>query len=240
VNVMNMTVAWITARGLFGRRRFLLLFPLPVVMIGLAVLGRTSGVSVHDWAAPVIDGVGFAVMLPVIALIVGTGVLGSEIDDGTVTHILAKPLPRREIVLAKLAVAAGVTALATVVPMFVVGLIVQSVRLGLALALACLIGAVAYSAVFLALSLLTRRPVLIGLLYVLLWEGLLGNLLTGTRVLSIHQYVLTVAHEFAPGGLLVSHVGWPAALVMSGVFIVGATIVAIDRLGSFTVTGETS
>jgi ABC-2 type transport system permease protein len=240
VNVMNMTVAWITARGLFGRRRFLLLFPLPVVMIGLAVLGRTSDVSVHDWAAPVIDGVGFAVMLPVIALIVGTGVLGSEIDDGTVTHILSKPLPRREIVLAKLAVAAGVTALATVVPMFVVGLIVQSVRLGLACALGCLIGAVAYSAVFLALSLLTRRPVLIGLLYVLLWEGLLGNLLTGTRVLSIHQYVLTASHEFAPSGLLVAHVGWPAALVMSGVFIVGATIVAIDRLGSFAVTGETS
>ena len=29
----------------------------------------------------------------VIALIIGTGVLGSEIDDGTIVHILAKPLP---------------------------------------------------------------------------------------------------------------------------------------------------
>ncbi len=50
-------------------------------------------------------GLGLAVVLPVIALIVGTGVLGSEIDDGTLAHILAKPLPRREIVISKLVVA---------------------------------------------------------------------------------------------------------------------------------------
>jgi ABC-2 type transport system permease protein len=237
---MNLTVAWITARGLVGRRRFLLLLPLPALMIGLALLGRASGVTIGNWAAPVIDGIGFTVMLPVIALIVGTGVLGSEIDDGTVTHILAKPLARSEIILAKLAVAFGITALATAVPMFVVGLIIQSARLGLACGLACLLGALAYSAVFLAMSLLTRRPVLVGLLYVLLWEGLLGNLLTGTRVLSIRQYVLTVANEIAPGRLLVSHVGWPAALIMAGVFIVGGTIVAVDRLRSFAVAGETS
>jgi ABC-2 type transport system permease protein len=240
---MNPTVAWITARGLFGRRRFLLLFPLPVLMIALALVGRASGVSPTHWGPPVIDGIGFTVMLPVIALIVGTGVLGSEIDDGTVTHILAKPLPRREIVLAKLVVAAGVTLVATAVPMFLVGLIVRSVGLGIACGVACALGAVAYSAVFLALSLLTRRPVLVGLLYVLLWEGLLGNLLTGTRILSIHQYVVSTAHELAPtgtGSLPTAHVGWPAALVMTGVFIVGATVVAIDRLRSFMVAGETN
>lgn len=237
---MNPTVAWITARGLVGRRRFLLLFPLPVLMIVLAVVARTTGRSYLDWAVPVIDGVGFSVMLPVIALIVGTGVLGSEIDDGTITHILAKPLARREIVFAKLAVAFAVTLVATAVPMFVAGVIVHSVRLGLACALACALGALAYSAVFVALSLLTRRPVLVGLLYVLLWESLLGNLLTGTRILSIHQYVLTVADELNPGKLFTTHVGWQASLIMSVVFVVGATVVSIDRLRSFAVAGETS
>ena len=237
---MNPTVAWITFRGLLGRRRFLLLFPLPALMLVLAAIGNASGASAQDWGTPVIDGFGFTVTLPVIALIVGTGVLGSEIDDGTVTHILAKPLPRRDIVLAKLAVAVGVSAVATAVPMFVVGLLVESTRLGLALAVACVVGALGYSAVFLAMSLLTRRPVLVGLLYVLLWEGLLGNLLTGTRVLSIHQYVLTIAHEVADTNLLVSHVGLTAAILMSAVFLVGGTILAIDRLRSFAVTGETS
>lgn len=237
---MNLTVAWITARGLFGRRRFLLLFPLPVLMIVLAIVGHTSNVSADHWGAPVIDGIGFTVMLPVIALIVGTGVLGSEIDDGTITHILAKPLSRREIILAKLAVSAGVTVVATAVPMFAVGVIVASVRLGVALAVACAVGAIGYSAVFLALSLLTRRPVLVGLLYVLLWEGLLGNLLSGTHVLSIHQYVLAVANRIAPAGLLTSHVNLFTAILMTAVFLVGGTVLAVDRLRSFTVTGETS
>jgi ABC-2 type transport system permease protein len=237
---MNPTVAWITLRGLIGRRRFLLLFPLPVLLIVLAVVGRTSGVRYENWGVPVIDGIGFTVMLPVIALIVGTGVLGSEIDDGTITHILAKPLPRSEIVLAKLAVAFGVTLVATAVPMFVAGVITHSVRLGVACAVACALGALGYSAVFLALSLLTRRPVLVGLLYVLLWESLLGNLLTGTRILSIHQYVLTVANELGDSKLLTTHVGWPAALIMSGVFVAGGTILSIDRLRSFAVAGETS
>ena len=53
---------------------------------------------------------------------------------------------------------------------------------------------------------------LVGLLYVLIWEGLLGNLLTGTRVLSIQQYVITVADRIAPTDLLTATVRcpWPS------------------------------
>jgi ABC-2 type transport system permease protein len=237
---MNLTIARITARGLFGRRRFLLLFPLPVLLLVLTVAAKASGAAPDQWAGSVVDGMGFAVMLPVIALIVGTGVLGSEIDDGTVVHILAKPLPRREIILAKLVVAVAITALTSAVPMFVVGVLVDSIRFGLALAVACVVAALGYSAVFLAMSLLTRRPVLVGLLYVLIWEALLGGVLSGTRVLSIHQYALSVVHAIAPSGPIQGHVGLPAALVMSAVFLVGGTALAIDRLRSFTVAGETS
>jgi ABC-2 type transport system permease protein len=237
---MNLTIARITARGLLGRRRFLLLIPLPLVLIALAVLGHASGARPEKWVPTVVDGLGFAVLLPVVALIVGTGVLGSEIDDGTVVHILTKPLPRREIVLAKLAVAVSVTALATGVPMFVAGAIIDSTRFGLALAVACVVGSLGYCAVFLALSLLTRRPVLVGLLYVLVWEGLLGNLLSGTRVLSIQQYVLTIADRMAPSDLLTGRVSLPVAVAMSAVFLVAFTVLAIDRLRSFTLTGETS
>ena len=123
---MNGTIAWITARGLFGRRRFLLLLPLPVLLIGLAVIGRASGVDPDNWGDAVILGMGFAVVLPVVALIVGTGVLGSEIDDGTVVHILAKPLARHEIIFAKLLVALGVTTTTVAIPMYVAGVLAAS------------------------------------------------------------------------------------------------------------------
>jgi ABC-2 type transport system permease protein len=234
------TVAYITVRGLFGRRRALLLLPLPVLLVGLAVLCRSFDVNPQQWGTPVLAGLGLAVVLPVIALIVGTGVLGSEVDDGTIVHILTKPLPRRDIILAKLGVAIGVTALTAAVPLFIVGVLADSVRLGLGLAVGAVVGACAYSALFLLLSLLSRRPVLLGLAYILVWEGLLGRFLSGTRVLSIEQYVITVADKIAPTDLLTAKVSVPVAIVMSAVFAVGCTVAAIDRLRSFSMAGETS
>jgi ABC-2 type transport system permease protein len=234
------TVAWITARGLFGRRRVLLLLPLPVLLIGLAALCRAYDVNPADWGEPVLVGLGLAVVLPVISLITGTGVLGSEVDDGTIVHILTKPLPRRDIILAKLGVAFAVSAVTSAIPLFVAGVLADSARLGLGLAVAAVLGALAYSAFFVLLSLLSRRPVLLGLLYILVWEGLLGTFVSGTRVLSIQQYVITVADKIAPTDILDAKVGLTLAVVMATIFVVGFTLAAVDRLRSFSMAGETS
>ena len=238
---MNLTIARITARALFGRRRFLMLLPLPALVIGLALLSNGLGASLEDWGEPVIVGLGLGLVVPVVALVVGTGVLGSEIDDGTLAHILAKPLSRSQIILSKLAVAIGVTFVTTAVPLFVAGLIGGSVSLAVGLVLGALVGSIAYAALFVALSLLTRRPVLLGLIYVLIWEGLLGNLLSGTKVLSIQQYTIAVADRVAHSDtVLNTTVSFPVATGMAFVFAVGATLLAIDRLRSFSVVGETS
>ena len=234
------TVAYITARGLFGRRRVLLLLPLPALLILLAVICRGYNVDPGQWGQAVIVGLGLAVVLPVISLIVGTGVLGSEVDDGTIVHILTKPLARRDIILAKFLVAAVVSSVSSAVPLFVAGVMADSVRFGLALAVAAVVGACAYSALFLLLSLVSRRPVLFGLAYILVWEGLLGRFLSGTRVLSIEQYVITIADKIAPTTMLDAKVSLPVAVVLSAIFVIGGTLFAINRLGSFSMAGETS
>ena len=234
------TVAFITARGRFGRRRALLLLPLPLLRVGLAALCRAYGVSPDMWGQAVIVGLGLVVVLPVVALIVGTGVLGSEVDDGTIVHILTKPLARSEIILAKYAVAASVTAVVSAVPLFITGMMAGSVKLGAALAVAAVVGALAYSALFLLFSLLSRRPVLVGLVYILVWEGLLGNFVAGSRVFSIEQYVIAIADRIAPTALLEAKLSLTTALVMSAIFIVLGTLAAINRLASFSVAGETS
>jgi ABC-2 type transport system permease protein len=237
---MMSTVAYITARGLFGRRRALLLLPLPLLLIGLALICRAYDVDPAEWGGPVLIGLGLAVVLPVTTLIVGTGVLGSEVDDGTIVHILAKPLPRRDIVLAKLGVAIAVSAVTAAVPLFVAGYLASSARLGFALAVGAVVGACAYSAFFLLLSLLTRRPVLLGLVYILIWEGLLAQFVSGTRVLSIEQYVLTISDRVGPTDLLTGAVSLPVAIIMSVIVTVGCTVAAVDRLRSFSMAGETS
>src|SRR6185369_13951710 len=140
--------------------------------------------------------------------------------------------PRTEIVFTKLRVSIIVTGVAAGVPLFVTGVISGSVAFGFSLLSATAIGAIAYSAFFLALSTLSRRPVLVGLVYVVLWEGVLGNLLAGTRDLSIEQYVITIADWLAPNDVLSHNVGVPLAFVMSIVFTVGASLLAVDRLRS--------
>lgn len=241
---MNMTsfgtVASITLRALFGRRRFLLLLPLPLLVIGLAALGNGMGATTQEMGDPVFEALGFAVVLPIMALIISSGVLGSEIDDGTLVHILAKPVPRSEIILAKVGVAIVVTTLTVGVPLYIAGLVAGSAALGLAAFAGATVGAFAYSGIFAALNLLTRRPVLVGLLYVLIWEGTLSGVLTGTRLLSIRQYAIATAGHADPTGAINGTVSLTTALVMAAVFTVAGTLLAIDRLRSFSVAGETS
>lgn len=238
--VFNPTIAGITARALVGRRRFLLLLPLPVLMVGLAMISKALGAYTADWAPAVINELGFAVVLPVMALIVGAGVLGSEIDDGTLAHILAKPVSRTSIVISKLVVAIAVLMVTVALPLYAVGIVAGSVRLGLGLIAGAALGALAYGTLFIALSLVTRRPVLLGLLYVLIWEGILTSVLTGARVVSIRQYAIAVADRVSQTDLFSGSVSLPVALGMTFVIAVGATVLAIDRLRSFSVVGETS
>ncbi len=236
---MNFTIAAVTARGLVGRRRFLLLLPLPLMLVGLTVLARSADPDVRDWGSAVLVGLGLAVVLPLVALIVGTGVLGMEIDDGTLLHILTKPLPRREIVITKLVVASAVCIAVGATALFVAGAIADGVRLGAGFAAGGAVAAVAYSALFAALSTMIRRPVLAGLLYILIWEGMLGNLLSGTAVLSIQQYAVTIAARVSGTDLLDSTVSLPVAVVMSAVFVAAGAVLATERLRSFSVAGET-
>jgi ABC-2 type transport system permease protein len=107
---------------------------------------------------------------------------------------------RWRIVLAKGFVAAGLTLL-VVVPVTIAaaflrgGPSTESIALGYGVAVA--LGAIAYALVFLALSVFTARALVLGLVYVLVWEGILAGLLEGVRFLSIRQATLGVAASLA-------------------------------------------
>jgi ABC-2 type transport system permease protein len=237
---MNPTIVHLTARALLGRRRVLLLLPMPVVLIGLTLLGRTAPVPASDWGPTVFGGLGLGVILPLTALIIGSSVLGLEIEDGTITHLLTKPLPRSEIILSKLAVAWTVTTLATAVPLAAAGLIAGSPSLAVGLIVGDTIGALAYSASFVALSLITRRPVAIGLIYIVLWENLLASFVSGTRIFSIHHQTTSLTNAVAHSELIQSTLPTVTAALMAAAFTIVATSIATARLRSFALTGDTA
>jgi ABC-2 type transport system permease protein len=237
--MLNPVIAGITVRATLGRRRALL-FAIPaVVLIVLTVVLRATSPAGVVWPANVLGTFGFSVLLPLTALIIGTGVLGAEIDDGSVVHLLATPVSRRDVILTKFAVAAGLTALFAAVPELVAGLLApDSGKLAWALFVGALVGSVVYSAVFVLASVLTTRAIAFGLLYVAIWEGLLSNLVGGVRILSIAHYALGVANAIYPDQNLQAGLGLSTSLILGAVITVGGLYLAARRLETFSLTGD--
>lgn len=244
---MNAVVAGITFRQLLSRRRTVLLLLLGGIMVLVAVALRLSldEVYLQEYAAALLNNFGVATLMPLVALLFGTGAIGSELEDGTAVYLLAKPVNRWTVLFTKLAVASAASIAITCVPIFLAGLITAG-GLGdglvIGFTVAAAIGSILYCAVFVALSLVTGRALVFGLAYVLIWEGLLSGLFAGTRTFSIRQQTLALADAFSdvPVNVFKAELGLTAALIVGAVVLVGATLLAGRRLARIEIAGESA
>src|SRR5919108_5967506 len=261
--LFNPTVAWITLRATLSRKRALL-FALPAVILILFTLAlKASHAPMRPWPSHVLGTFGFSVLLPLTALIIGTSVLGAEVDDGSIVHLLATPVRRSSVVVTKFAVATGLTMLFAAVPELIAALIagggsapsaasaagpgnehvvglvaVNSGRLAIGLFVGALACSVIYNAVFVMVSVATTRAIAVGLLYVLVWEVLLANFVSGVRLLSVSHYGLGIANGFANDTALEAGLTVLTSVVMGAVVTAAALALAVKLLSSFTLKGE--
>ena len=237
--VFNPVVAAITVRATLGRRRALLFAVPAVILIVLTLILRATRPAGVPWPDHVLGDFGFSVLLPLTALIIGTGVLGAEIDDGSAIHLLATPVRRSSVVVTKFAVAAVLTMVFAALPELVAGLLApHSGKLAVGLFVGALVGSVIYSAVFVLASVLTTRAIAVGLLYVLIWEGLLGNLVGGARILSVAHYSLGFANAIYPDPNLRAGLTLTTSLILGLVVTAGALVLATRRLSAFAIKGD--
>jgi ABC-2 type transport system permease protein len=223
----------------FGRRRGILLFILPVVLVLLAILVRALVGQRTDAAEGTLYGLGLVVIVPLVALLATSGLFAPEIDDGSIAYLLAKPVSRHTIVLSKLVVAFACVLLFATLPMVVAGLILltSTPAYAVGFGLAALAGGTAYCALFAWLSVRTRHAVVVGLIYLLIWEGLLGGLLSGIRWLSVARWSGEIVDAVA-GSALVSKLPTAYAVIALVVVIGLGTWRTGARLRSFNLTGD--
>jgi len=240
---MNTTVFTLTLRQFAGQRRSLLMFGLVLIPVGLAIIYRLGEhADQHEETANFLADIIVTAILPLACLILGTSALGSEIEDGTAVYVLAKPVPRRDIIAAKFAASALIAASFVVPATVVSGLIglqgVSEEGIVIGFAIATLIGVLAYTAVFILLSVATSRALLFGLGYVFIWEGLITELFSGTRYLSIRQYSLGIADLIATVSKqdFEANLDRPEAFILAAVVAAGALFLAVRRLESFELT----
>ena len=238
--MFNPTIARITLRALLGRKRAFMLAGPAVLLLVITTILRSAHGDSTSWPGEVLGRVGFSALLPLTALIVGTSVLGAEIDDNSILHLLATPVSRQSIIMTKALIATGITIVFAAVPEFVAGVIASGTagKLAFGLGLGAVVGSVVYSAVFLLISTITRHPVAFALAYVAVWEGLVTNLVSGAKYLSAEQYALGVANSIAKNSALDSHLTATTALILSVIAGGAALAFASNRLRSYTLAGD--
>jgi ABC-2 type transport system permease protein len=242
---MNATVAQLTLRGLLGRRRAILLMTMPALLIALSFLVRALAGQDDEVTARVAGGLGVALFVPLLGVIAGTGAIGPEIDDGSIVYLLSKPLSRHSIATTKALVAMAVIVAFAAVPALMAALIMSGtdndLAVGLGVGAAC--GGVAYGALFLLLAVVTRSAVLVGLIYALIWETLVGSFVPGARTLSIAQWSASITESIIGKDTAKSldldaavdvGVGIPLLIIVT----LGATWYAGRKLRTIRLTGE--
>jgi ABC-2 type transport system permease protein len=238
--LVNGDIIWLTLRGAIGRRRALL-FALPAII--LIVISALLKAKAHGnvWPPEVLGPVGYLI-LALTALIVGGGVLGAEIDDGSILHLLATPVNRRTVVLSKYLVAVVLTIAFAAVPEYVAGAIATGASSSLAVGLfvGALAGSVIYNALFLMLTAVFSpgQALAIGMLYVLAWEGLLASLVPGVSLLSAEHYSLAVANSIAHNAALHAYLNLGTGIGMGLVVTVASLAFASVVLSGFNVKGD--
>ena len=257
--LFNPTVAWITVRATLSRKRALL-FALPAAILILFTIAlKASRPPMRPWPSHVLGTFGFSVLLPLTALIIGTSVLGAEIDDGSIVHLLATPVRRSSVVVTKFVVATGLTIVFAAIPELIAALIagggsipaqasnvpgpigfttISTGKFALGLFVGALACCVIYNAVFVMISVATTRAIAVGLLYVLVWEALLANFVGGARLLSVSHYGLGIASGFVADPALQAGLNVLTSVVMGIIVTAAALLLAASLLSSFTIQGE--
>jgi len=231
---INATVVSIVLRRLITGRRALALAILPLLVGGIALAYFASGERDDPTPAEIYASLAEQFLLPsavaFVAVVLGASAIGDERDDGTILYLAATPL-RRVTLVASSAFAAWIATTLLSLP----GL---AATLGFALgseatvraALWSLLGLAAttlcYAALFGWLALAIRRPVLVGFLYVVLWEGSVAAFAPSARWLSVSAYGRALLHKGLPAGTDAPTV--PAAGAVTALLVlIAATVVLV-------------
>lgn len=195
-----------TSRLLRGRRiwLFLLLFAAPSALI-LAVRRHDNFYNPADAEQAALFVLFFQAAIPLSALLFASSLIQDDVEEQTLTYFLVRPIPRWMIyavkalagTLATSALAAAFAALALVAARWGTAdhdLDWLAKRAGAVAGLASL-AVLDYVAIFGCLGLVTRRALVVGVGYILVFEGLLANIpfLLRYGTIMYHLRVLSVA-----------------------------------------------
>jgi ABC-2 type transport system permease protein len=210
---LSLTALWtlyvLTLRQHLRGKRWMVMGALFLLPSGLAIILRAT--------APDVPGIGlefiFAFMfipqalLPLVALLYASGMIQDEQEEQTLTYLLIRPIPKWALYAFKLLATLTTTVLLTMV---FTALTYGAIYIGSAkhtdhVMQRCLkaasihgLAVIAYCCLFGLISLLTKRTLIMGILYAAIFEGLLANLPLSIRLVTVIYYTRIIAYRTLP------------------------------------------
>jgi len=229
-SVYRMTLQQLTGRWRLGIMTALALMP---VIITTVMLRSVHAPSVASFEAMVLSTLLAGSIAPLVVLAIAAPAFANEIEDRTLANLTLTPLPRWQIVVPKLLAAITIAA-----PFIAVSALATSyiAFLGdptamVAVTVSALAGVVMYASAFVWLGLVTTQAIGIGLLYIVLWEGFFGGLISGVRLLSIRHHTIALMHGLDPRRFAEhDHLSLTAVAAVAAVLCGGLALLAVRRL----------
>ncbi len=197
------------------------------IIIGLVV--RNSGqfdeaLTVENDPAYFLSRFGLAIFVPLVALVIASATLGTLREERTLVYFWLRPIGRWQITAASFV--AGLLVLVPLIgiPMVILGGVTGDGRDIAAIAIASLVGIVAYGSVFTLLGLLTQRALAWGLVYILVWEGFIAGLSRGAGRFAIRTYTTSALSRVAEVGDLIDNPESMATVVIVTVLLAAACL----------------
>ena len=244
----DLTIAWLTWRQLFARRRLPLAIAFTFVPVIFTFLFRFSMSDREGAVTELFSGINrnliIGTIVPLAAAVFGTTAFGGEVDDGTLLYLLVKPLPRWRVVLWKYVVAL-VSTLAVMIPSMLWPFLILrgdevTGRMLLAFVAGGAMGAAIYCGIFLVLGLASKRSLVFALLYVIGFEGVLTRNLVGVKSLSVREFAVSASLAASKGTLAVTDYVVPMSTVwtMGPIMLAGAIILCLWKLKHYEVAEQ--
>lgn len=177
------------------------------ILAGMAFLFLrvNQGQSPED-IYPMLSGTLVFRFLPLVAAIFSMAVLAQEVEQKTIVYLLTRPVPRPQMLLMRTLAAATVVAILSTVAAILVSITVFGTE-GLSNGYlwrdvkAILMGSLAYCSLFVFVSLLINRAMIVCLLFAFAWETSVPNMPGNMYYLSITSYLSAIAERPSGGQL---------------------------------------
>jgi ABC-2 type transport system permease protein len=224
--MLNRTIMWVTFRQLFTRQRFITALVISLVPLIIAISQKATHGAYDMETGRFLVGMYkefvIGTLLPLVAVVFGSSAFGTEMTEGTIVYTLVKPEPRWRVVLSKFVVAALATVLVMVPAVFLPWALVDKTEFPLSVPMIILggaaIGALLYSALFIALSIMSKRALVMGLVYIIVVEFTLSRQAAGVKSFSVRELVLTATSKIGEGNRWIG----PADVTVQTFYVMGA------------------